>query len=161
MDPHELIRAARQLATGQNNPGQPTDAELRRAVSTAYYALFHALASCCADLLVGADLALGGHRLHALWIQTYRGLNHGIVRQRCEKNIVQAFPAAIQDFAEQFADMQGYRHNADYDPDTVFFQGEVLKLIDETEGRITDFQNVPEDDRRAFAFYVMFDFNVT
>ena len=40
MDPQELIRAARQLAVGQNNSGQPTDAELRRAVSTAYYALF-------------------------------------------------------------------------------------------------------------------------
>ena len=161
MDPQELIRAARQLAVGQNNPGQPTDAELRRAVSTAYYALFHALASCCADLLVGSDISLEGHRLHALWIQTYRALDHGVAKRRCKKNFMGTFPTAIQDFANQFANMQERRHDADYNPDVSFARGQVLKLIDETETRITNFQNAPEDDRRTFAFYVMFDFNVT
>ena len=161
MNPRELISAARQLASGQSSPGQPTDAELRRAVSTTYYALFHALASCCADLLAGADLALGGHRLHALWIQTYRKLDHGVAKRRCKKNFMGTFPTAIQDFANQFANMQEHRHDADYNPDASFALGQVLKLIDETETRITDFQNVSEDDRRAFACYVMFDFNVT
>ena len=161
MDPQELIRAARLLAAGQSSPGQPTDAELRRAVSTAYYALFHALASCCADLLVGVDLARKDHPRHVLWIQTYRALDHSDTKRRCEKHIVRTFPIPIQEFANQFANMQKNRHDADYNPDASFTPDQVLKLIDETEVRITDFQNVSEDDRRAFAFYVMFDFNVT
>lgn len=161
MNPLELISAARQLASGQSSPGQPTDAELRRAVSTAYYALFHTLAGCCADLLVGSELARSDHSLHVLWIQTYRGLNHNIARQRCEKDIVRAFPTAIQNFAQQFAHMQYQRHEADYNPDASLLSEQVLSLIDETEARITDFQNASEADRRAFACYIMFDFKVT
>ena len=46
MNPHDLIRMARQLASGDlgSGRGRPRQAELRRAVSTAYYAMFHALA---------------------------------------------------------------------------------------------------------------------
>ena len=161
MDPQELIRAARLLAAGQNSPGQPTDAELRRAVSTAYYALFHALAGCCADLLVGSAYANTGNSLHELWIQTYRGLSHGTALRRCAANFMGTFPAAIQNFGRQFVRMQNQRHDADYNPDALFVPDRVLKLVDDTDAAITDFQNVPEDDRRAFAFYVMFDFNVT
>lgn len=53
MNPHDLIETARRLAGA--NPGQPTptQADLRRTVSTAYYALFHCLAGAAADLLVG------------------------------------------------------------------------------------------------------------
>lgn len=57
--------------------------------------------------------------------------------------------------------MQYQRHEADYNPDASFATDQVLKLINETEEMITDFQNVSEADRRAFAFYIMFDFKVT
>lgn len=162
MDPHELISAARQLAVGQNSPGQPTDAELRRAVSTAYYAMFHVLASCCANLLVDADLARKDHTLHVLWIQTYRKLDHSVAKSRCEKKFMGAFPTVVQNFGQQFVGMQYQRHEADYNPDASFAPNQVLKLIDETEVRITAFlQNISEDDRRTFASYIMFDFKVT
>ncbi len=49
MDWVELISASRLLAAGQ-----PSQEALRRAVSTAYYAMFHALATSNADLIVGA-----------------------------------------------------------------------------------------------------------
>ena len=44
MNPRDLIKIARQLASGavDGNRGRPRQAELRRAVSAAYYALFHA-----------------------------------------------------------------------------------------------------------------------
>ena len=48
MDWIELIRASRLLASGQ-----PSQEALRRAVSTAYYAMFHALATSNADLIAG------------------------------------------------------------------------------------------------------------
>lgn len=161
LNPLELISAARQLASGQSSPGQPTDAELRRAVSTAYYALFHTLTGCCADLLVGSDLARGDHALHVLWFKTYRALDHGVAKSRCEKNFMGAFPTTIQNFGQQLVRMQNQRHEADYNPDASFAPNQVLRLIDETEATITAFQNATEDDRRAFAFYNMFDFKLT
>ena len=42
MIPHDLIQTARRLT--ESGAVQPTQADLRRAVSTAYYALFHCLA---------------------------------------------------------------------------------------------------------------------
>ena len=79
MNPHDLIRIARQLASGAvgENRGRPRQAELRRAVSAAYYALFHALAHCCANRLAGSG------RDEAAWIQTYRALEHGHARNQC------------------------------------------------------------------------------
>ena len=43
------------------------EANLRRAVSTTYYALFHCLAACCADMIVGgsgSNRALQHERQH-------------------------------------------------------------------------------------------------
>jgi hypothetical protein len=52
---HDLIATARRLAKA--SPKRPRQSDLKRGVSTAYYALFHALARDCADLLVGAGEA--------------------------------------------------------------------------------------------------------
>ncbi len=45
----ELVDTARKLL----GDGATTRADLRRAISTAYYAAFHALAELCADEIVG------------------------------------------------------------------------------------------------------------
>ena len=67
------------------------------------------------------------------------------------------FPAEIQNFGESFVDMQAHRHISDYDPDPeyVFTRSRVLQTIQEAEEAITDFENVPASDRRAFAIYVL------
>lgn len=45
---HELIVTARRLANVRTR--RPRQADLKRALSTSYYALFHTLAQDCADL---------------------------------------------------------------------------------------------------------------
>ena len=67
------------------------------------------------------------------------------------------FPQDIQSFAAQFADMQSQRHDADYKPSAQFSQSEVVRLINESDIRITAFENTAAEDRRAFAIYVLFD----
>ena len=52
MTPTDFIATARDLAQA-NIRGRPRQTNLRRAVSTTYHALFHAIAGCCADTLVG------------------------------------------------------------------------------------------------------------
>ena len=132
--------------------GRPRQSNLRRAVSTAYYALFHCLALCCADLLVGGPSA---DRSQSAWNQTYRALQHGFARQRCQRPDISGFPGKIQNFAGAFSEMQQHRHRADYNPDATFVKADVMQLIDYAENAILSFQQVPARDRRAFAVYVL------
>ncbi len=144
-----------------NRRGRPRETNLRRAVSTTYYALFHCLALCCADLLVGGA---GSSRSQPAWRQAYRALQHGTARNRCERqSVVTRFPVEIQDFANQFVRMQKKRHRADYDPytlggsDTTFSKSNVLHEIAVTNNFIQRFHQAPRKDRRAFAIYVLLD----
>ena len=151
MTPSSLIATARELvASGR---GRPRQANLCRAVSTAYYAMSHCLAACCADTLVGG---VGADRSEPAWRQAYRALEHGTARQRCGRPaIVGRFPTEIRQFASKFVDMQEKRHKADYDPEAAFSRSIVAKDIDETDETIRDFYRVPVKDRRAFAVYVL------
>ena len=105
VNPEEMIRIARQLAAGHlgSRVGRPRQADLRRAVSAAYYALFYALAACAADTLIGPNPA---NRIEPLWLQTYRTLEHGYARERCRGAMMGLFPLEIREFAQQFVDMQ-------------------------------------------------------
>ena len=67
MDWVELLRASRLLAAGQ-----PSQEALRRAVSTAYYAMFHALANSNADLIAGPRTPAN----QSNWTAIYRSLRH-------------------------------------------------------------------------------------
>ncbi|MYC32883.1 MAG: hypothetical protein F4X64_06865 [Chloroflexi bacterium] len=65
----DLLDVARRLAEGN-----PSQTDLRRAISSVYYALFHAIAQSNADTLVG-DAPLV--RDPDAWRQAYRALDHG------------------------------------------------------------------------------------
>ena len=74
----DFIATARLLTTTPHTNAQPLQDSLRRAVSTAYYAMFHALASRNADCLVGTPHdSLTEHA----WARIYRGLNHSTARR--------------------------------------------------------------------------------
>lgn len=49
----ELIAARQANLTPQPPAAQPAPAAIRRVISTAYYAVFHALAASNADVLIG------------------------------------------------------------------------------------------------------------
>ena len=154
MNPHDLLRAAYQLAL-EPSLGRPRQANLRRAISTAYYALFHALANCCADMLAGSTRA---NRSQRAWRQTYRALEHGHTKNQCvNQYVMNRFPPEIQVFGEEFVDMQALRHVADYDPDPEdpFTRAGVLEHIEDSETAIHGFENAPANNRRAFAIYVL------
>jgi hypothetical protein len=82
----DLIVTARRLARA--NPNRPRQADLRRAVSTAYYAVFHALARQCADRFVGT----GHNRSRPAWQQVYRALDHGFAKNACFQAANLGFP---------------------------------------------------------------------
>lgn len=156
MNPSDLIDSARQRAGGVAPfpRGRPRQTDLQRAVSDTYYAMFHALATCGANTLVGTGY---GARRQPEWRQIYRALEHGYARQQCSNQRALAqFPPAIRQFGRHFAGSQQQRHLADYDPDTNLTRDEVLQLIDETTEIIQAFNRAPANRRRAFAIHVLF-----
>ena len=77
---------------------QPTQADLRRAVSTAYYTLFHCLAGTAADLLTGANR-------DPEWHQVYRALEHGKAKSACRRQeVMRTFPLEAHSFAKALVD---------------------------------------------------------
>lgn len=156
MNPYDLIRIARHLATGGvgGNRGRPRQADLRRAVSTAYYALFHALSRCCADTLAGGTPA---HRRQRGWQLVYRSLEHGPARNRLSNPAeMQTFPPEIRNFGLLFVEMQRQRHRADYDPTEAFAREHVLQFIAQTEQAVVGLEQCASADCRSFALYTLF-----
>ena len=149
----DLIATARLLAEHPRR-GRPPEANLRRAVSTAYYALFHCLAANCADMVVGGQSAM---RNQESWRQVYRALDHGPAKRRCgDRNTLSGFPSEIRQFAQVFIQMLDLRHSADYDPDSdVPTRDEVIKYINDAEDTIRQFPASPIVDRRSFAVHVL------
>ena len=147
-----LIATARELAGEVGGPA-PSQTNLRRAVSTAYYALFHSLAESSANMLVGED---GSGRSEPAWRQAYRALQHGTARARCnDRGMIQRFPVEIREFSEQLVRFQTHRERADYDPLGTLEQSDVILDIEIAERCIGQFQSVSARDRRAFAVYVL------
>ena len=141
-----LIGTARRLAsTGAK--GKPRQADLRRSISTAYYALFHALAKDGADLFVGAASSSPG----AAWARAYRALDHGFAKNACSQVVGPGFPAPLVRCADTFVTLQEQRHFADYDPTVSFTRPQALLIVDEAEKAIRDLRSAGRMDRRALA----------
>lgn len=150
----DLLNTADDLVSGTGTARKPRQSNLRRAVSTAYYAMFHCLASCCADTLVGSHNA---DRSKPAWRQIYRAVEHGTAKNSCKnQNIVKKFPKEIEDFANAFVSLQEKRHSADYDPFPSFSKLEIKNDISATRETIKAFRSSPIKDRRAFAAFVLF-----
>lgn len=135
------------------SPQKPRQADLKRAVSTAYYALFHALAKNCADCLVGTVKATRSNRA---WAQTYRALEHGKAKAACESARNLAFPQDLKDVADAFVELQKARHDADYDPLHRLTRAQAQAAVAQARDSITKLRAAPIADRRAFVALLLF-----
>ena len=150
MDPKHFIALARHIL--EQSATRPQQVSLRRALSTVYYALFHALAQNGADLLVGRTA-----RNSLAWQRVYRGLEHNRAREACKNSeTMNRFPAAIRHFGEMFVEMQQKRHQADYDPHANFLKSSVTYDINTAEQAIKNFATVGDNLRRNFSVHVLF-----
>ena len=149
MDPNHLLQIATGLA--EANIGRPRRADLCRAVSTAYYAMFHCLARTCADRLAGSAGAVGNR---PMWLRVYRAPEHRQAKTRCE-NVPSSFPDGVRQFGQTFAELQSKRHFADYDPDRPVRKSEVTAAINDARIAIDRFLAAPANVRRDFAIHVL------
>lgn len=135
LNPHELLQVARALAAGP----APVDAELRRAISSAYYALFHATLELAAVRFVGAP-----HSHTAAYALIYRGFVHSRMKDVCRaidrpilgqrhQTLLQRTSVSpeARTFAAAFVSLQGLRHRADYDPQVVLQRADAVEACDQ------------------------------
>ncbi len=112
----DLIAASRLLTSTTDQNTAPSPDSLRRAVSTAYYAAFHALANSNADCLIGTPTS---PLLEHAWHKVRRGLDHTPARRNLEQDRPR-FSPPVQEFIATFAALQNARHTADYDASRQF-----------------------------------------
>ena len=151
----DLITAGRASLIPQPAATQPTQAAIRRAISTAYYAAFHALTTSNADALIGPahDQLTAGS-----WIRIYRGLNHGHAKSQLEPEVKRNQPRLSADalnFADLFCKLQGERHNADYNPREAFTAQAATSWLDSAEAAITRFLQTSRSERAAVAILTL------
>ena len=153
MNWRNMVETARDLA-GQTQPqpaSRPRQEPLKRAVSTAYYAMFHALCQSNADALIGTRNDYLGREA---WNRVYRAVNHRQARQQL-RQIENQIPTQARGFATAFALLQSMRHDADYNPCSRFSRNEVINLVDTADAAIREFMEIPRNQRRAMAAFVL------
>jgi len=151
-----LIDVAKILANLQNasgSDGREEPVRLRKAVSAAYYAMFHALAQNNADRLVGDSET---DRETGAWHRTYRALEHRTAYRQLSESRLGNFSDQVKRFGNAFRDLQYNRHQADYDPQLHFSPAGVLNLIAEAESAIRGFLTATAAERRELAAHVLF-----
>jgi hypothetical protein len=128
----DLLAQARTLAGLDTT--RPKQASLRRAVSTAYYSLFHLLLASCIQELTPATPAALGPRIA-------RSLAHSEIKDVClpiSRNtpgvilqglMPRGFSSELRHVAGTFVDLQEARHLADYDVAATFNRVDILELI--------------------------------
>ena len=143
IDWRNLIQAGRDLLNPQQVGNTPTREHVRRAISNAYYALFHVLAENNAAALVGtpSDAATT-----AAWSRVYRGLDHSRAHRELQRHQPE-FSVQAQGFAKTFSDMQRFRHLADYDHTASFTAHEAMAYLDRVETAILDYTQVATSER--------------
>ncbi|MFO0796928.1 MAG: hypothetical protein U0804_05585 [Gemmataceae bacterium] len=152
--PVDLLEQAEYLAGRETR--RPRQASLRRAVSAAYYAVFHLLIhEACGRLVAGSGL----RNLTAC------AFNHGDMKKACQvflrtplpvylvPVVGSGVPADIQLIAEFFTRLQAARHDADYSPDRRFTRSETRKLVQQARDAFAAWERVKRDPT-ADAFLV-------
>lgn len=140
----DLLHQADHLARYEGiNPSQ---ASLRRAVSTAYYALFHLLIDEAGMRWQGSPEARTGLE---------RGFQHRAMRDISMKfrnpvwedwhSSQQTVPGALQRVASAFVDLQEERHLADYDNHEQWSATEVQVTLNTARSAFQDWQSIRSD----------------
>lgn len=143
--------------------GAPNQTALRRAVSTAYYSLFHHIIRSAANTLIGAK-----HRKTPRYALVYRAFEHAKMRQvselldkpalgeKAKKALGMAAPLAdIRDIATAFANLQQRRHWADYDPAGTISRSDARDLVEQAELAMNKLDRLPVEDRKNLLVFMM------
>lgn len=155
----DLLKQAVHLATLE--PKRPKQASLRRAVSTAYYGLFHLVIEEASRRLVA---------IPRFRPSVARAFNHQQLAKAAKAvHIVHANPkndhwfkahlvvpvsTPLDEFCSTFVDLQDRRHEADYDTAATFTRGDVRSLLNLAQDARVKWRG-ERDSENALAFLLL------
>jgi uncharacterized protein (UPF0332 family) len=127
-------------------PGDPEQACLRRAISTAYYALFHLLVqeavqgwSGSPAARLGLERTLEHRNMRDVSGTIYQGSWKGWSTPRI------SVPAELKDVAKTFFDLQEWRHEADYDNAKTWTADDVRGKVARASAAFQNWQKIRTD----------------
>ena len=143
-----LLNQAEQLIRGDGK--KPS--YKRRAVSCAYYAIFHAIGRLCADCLATAEAGMT-----VSYERVYRSLDHNALRTSFFREPLRS-SAEMQTSGAKIAQLQGARHEADYAIPRAFLftRSECREHITEARKVIESLASLSGQQRRTLAICLHF-----
>jgi hypothetical protein len=154
----DLLDQAVMLATIDTK--KPKQANLRRAISSAYYAVFHLLVDEACRVQIGTQhnqapfrQVLGRAFAHGGIKDACKSFGGGTLKKSVGKGLPVGFtvPAEIRKLATTFVDLQEKRHLADYDLAERFKRSDVLVLTAEVRKQSEHFKNLAiSNEKRCF-----------
>lgn len=164
LNPDHLLEQAEYLLQARNSLGQIRQADRKRAISAAYYAVFHFTLTAFADEFVGKK-----KRKTARYALAYRGIDHGALERLCKiiskeqlaEKYTKYFPADgvganIREFASLVVELKEKRTSADYDPAHWSKIADARTAISAARSAMMRFSRASLDRRKAFLTLLLF-----
>jgi hypothetical protein len=161
---HEHLLDQAELLIQQRRPGPPRQADIRRAISASYYALFHFVMTQAADMVVGST-----KRREARYSVVYRSVDHSQLKSLCQgvrsarpdlrfaaMTPKQGFGDMMKHFAAVALELQEKRHAADYESDGLSRPSDALAAIAGARAALESYQAAPAEERLAFLTLLLF-----
>lgn len=159
----QLLGQARRLA--RQDRTRPQQANLRRAVSTAYYALFRFLVDRSCRELIGVSSERKAYRdilarafAHGEMSSVCKSFASGSLPQSIRNRLPATFRIApeLRRIAQTFVSTQEKRHLADYDPGETFARPDVVAVLDRVDEAIQLWASIQtSDEARFFLIYLL------
>jgi hypothetical protein len=138
--------------------------DLRRAISDAYYGIFHATLAAAADQFVGVS-----RRSTNRYVLVYRSISHGAVYELCSEVRKPALPRSLvrhsppggfglnlRGYADGVLELQARRLSADYDPLMRYRRADVVAAVIAEQSALARFKNATDAEREAFLALLVF-----
>jgi uncharacterized protein (UPF0332 family) len=160
--PEHLFEQAEQLTARSH--GRPRQVDTRRAISAAYYGIFHAVITAAVDEFIG-----GSNRTKSRYGLVYRSVSHAWLRELCKEvqkptlpqkfkpyEPADGFGPNIVAFATALAELQEKRHAADYDPMIRVNGSDAIMAVATARAALKRFKRASSARRIAFLSLVLF-----
>jgi hypothetical protein len=163
LNPDHFFEQAIRLAS-PSSVGPPRQVDVRRAISAAYYGVFHAILAAAADQFIGPT-----RRASSQYGLVYRSVSHDQFRRLCEEikkstlsrrysshAPANGFGSNIVAFAAAAMELQEKRYSADYDPLIRFKQSDAMLAVQTARAALRRFEKASGNRRRAFLGLLLF-----
>jgi hypothetical protein len=144
--------------------GAPRQVNLRRAISNAYYSVFHAIAAEAADIFIGRM-----QRQSPMYELVYRSIDHKSLRKLSEDVKKPTMPERYSKYvptgglgpdlvavATAIAELQEKRHRADYDPLFRVQMSDALLAVETSRTALARFRRANRNNRKVFLSLLVF-----